>query len=419
MLMPRAGAQQTVSLYTVVDLALRNSPEVRIAEAEVRRAASGLAEAKDAYLPSFVFNSNIGYSYGFPVGQPSVLNGQSNSLVFSFSQPDYIRSARAATDAARLSLTDTRQKVILEAVLAYVELDTDERELVDLKAQQELGDRLISIEEDRVAAGVDSRVDATQARLANARLALRQLQIEGNAEVLAAKLGHLDGMPYASLTTSPSSIPAAPSAETLAELSHESSGVRSAYLAAKSKLYVSHGDDRQEFGPTLALGLNYSRYAEFNNYQNYYLRFQHNNFGIGLNITIPVFDETKHQHARGSAADAVRALAQADYMRDQQSEAQLELEKSLRTLQAQQTIAGLQQELAQDQLDTVAIQLKDGSGSPGAAPVTPKEEQQARINERRYAIDLLDANFQLLQAKLNLLRMKGMIEAWAMQTPKR
>ena len=406
-------------MYTVVDLALRNSPEVRMAEAEVRRAASGLAEAKDAYLPSFVFNSNIGYSYGFPVGQPSVLNGQSNSLVFSFSQPDYIRSARAATDAARLSLKDTRQKVILEAALDYIELDTDERELIDLKAQQEDGDRLIAIEEDRVAAGVDSRIDATQARLNNARLALRQLQVEGSAEVLAAKLAHLDGMPYASLTTSLSSIPAPPNAAMLAELTHESSSVQSAYLAAKSKLYVSFGDDRQEYRPTLALGLNYSRYAEFNNYQNYYLRFQHNNFGIGLNITIPVFDETKHQHAKGSAAEAVKALAQADYARDQQSEAQLQLEKSLRTLEAQQNVAELQQELAQDQLNTVAIQLQNGSGSQGAAaPVTPKEEQQAHINERRYAIDLLDANFQLLQAKLNLLRMKGMIEDWAMQTPK-
>ena len=204
----------------------------------------------------------------------------------------------------------------------------------------------------------------------------------------------------------------------LAELTHESSGVTAAYLAAKSKLYVSFGDDRQEYRPVFALGLNYSRYAEFNNYQNYYLRFQHNNFGIGLNITIPVFDETKHAHAKGSAAEAVHALAQADYTRDQQSEAQLELEKSLRTLVAQQNVAELQQELAQDQLNAVAIQLQNGPGAPGAAPVTPKDDQQARINERRYAIDLLDANFQLLQAKLNLLRMKGMIETWAMQTPK-
>jgi outer membrane protein TolC len=405
-------------MYTVVDLALRNSPEVKMAEADVRKAAAGLAEAKDAYLPSFVFNSNIGYSYGFPVGQPSVLNAQSNSMVLSFSQPDYIRSARAATDAARLSLKDTRQKVILEAALDYIELNTDQHELEALKTQQELGERLIAIEEDRVAAGIDSRVDATQARLANARLALRQLQVQGNVEVLAAKLAHLDGLPPANITTDAASIPKPPDAATLLEPNHPSNGVQAAYLAARSKLFLSFGDDRQEFRPLFALGLNYSRYAEFNNYQNYYLRFQHNNFGVGLNITIPVFDETKHQHAKGSAAEAVHSLAQADLLRNQESEQQLEIEKNLATLAAQQNVAELQQELAQEQLDAVSIQLKNGTGTPGAPPVTPKEEQQARINERRYAIDLLDANFQLVQAQLNLLRIKGMIETWAMQTPK-
>ena len=418
-LLAPAAHSQSVSLYTAVDLALRNSPEVRMAEADVRRAAAGLAEQKDAYLPSFTFNSNIGYSYGFPVGQPSVLNVQSNSLVFSSSQPDYVRSARAATDAARIQLKDTRQKVILDAALDYVELNTDQQELQAIAVQQQLGQKLIDIEEDRVAAGLDSRVEATQAQLANARLALRQLQLETQVDVLSAKIAHLDGLPATRIRTEPDSIPTPPSASMLDEVTHQNLGVQAAYTDARSKLYVSFGDDRQEFRPIFALGLNYSRYAEFNNYQLYYNRFQHNNFGIGLNITIPVFDESKHQHAKGSAAAAVHALAQADQARNQVDEQQLQLQRSLATLAAQQKVAELQQQLAQDQLSAVLIQLQNGPANPGAAAITPREEQQARIDERRYAIDLLDANFQLLQAQLNLLRLKGLIEPWAMQTPHR
>lgn len=410
---------QSVSLYTAVDLALRNSPEVHIAEADVRRAAAGLAEQKDAYLPSFTFNSNIGYSYGFPVGQPSVLNLQSNSLVYSFSQPDYIRSARAATDAARIQLKDTRQKVILDAALDYIELNTVQQELQAIATQQQLGQKLIAIEEDRVAAGLDSRVDSTQAQLANARLALRQLQFESQVDVLSAKLAHLDGLPATRIQTEPDSIPTPPPPSMLEEVTHQNLGVQAAYKDARSKLYVAFGDSRQEYRPLFALGLNYSRYAEFNNYQLYYNRFQHNNFGIGLNITVPIFDESKHQHAKGSAAAAVRALAQADQARNQVDEQQLQLERSLATLAAQQRVAELQQQLAQDQLGTVLIQLQNGPASPGAAPITPKEEQQARIDERRYAIDLLEANFLLVQAQLNLLRLKGLIEPWAMQTPHR
>ena len=192
-------------------------------------------------------------------------------------------------------------------------------------------------------------------------------------------------------------------------------GVQSAYASAKSKLYVAFGDSRQEYRPTFAFGLNYSRYAEFNNYQEYYNRFQHNNFGVGVNISVPLFDESRHQHARGSAADAAHSRAQADLLRDQVSEQQLELDRNIATLAAQQKVAELQQELAQEQLEAVDVELQNGPGRPGAPPVTPKEAEQARIDERRYAIDLLDANFQLLQAKLNVLRLRGFIEPWATQ----
>ncbi len=418
LLVPAVAHAQAVSLITVIDLALRNSPEVRMAQADVQHSAAGLAEQRDAYLPSFVFNSNLGYSYGFPVGQPSVLNVQSNSLVFSFSQPDYVRAARAATDAARLSLKDARQKVILEASLDYLELNKDQQQLEALATQHQLGEKLVTIEEDRVAAGVDRRVDATEARLLNARLELRQLSVESQAASLEAKLAHLDGLPVARIATDAASIPRSPDNEALTLPAEQNLGIQAAYSSAKSKLYVAFGDDRQEFRPLFALGLNYSRYAEFNNYQNYYLRFQHNNFGVGLNITIPIFDESKHQHARGSAAEAVHAMAQADLSRNQLSEQQLELETSLKTLAAQRHIAELQQDLAQDQLSAVLVQIEGGSGVPGAAPISPKEEQQARIDKERYGIDLLDANFALIQAQLNLLKIKGLIETWAMQTPR-
>lgn len=414
----RVPGGQPMSLSTVVDLALRNSPEIHMAEAEIRRAAAGLAEQRDAYLPNFAFSSNIGYSYGFPVGQPSIANAQSNSLVFSFSQPDYIRSARLATDAARFSLLDTREKVALEAASDYIELSTDAQEITALNEQQTLGERLIRIEEERFAAGLDSHVEETQARLTNARLGLRLIQLQGHADVLAEKLANLTGLPLESIAADPASIPPAPSTNLLRDAVHSSSGIQAAFASAKSKQYVAFGDSRQLYRPTFALGAQYSRYAEFNNYQAYYLRFQHNNFEIGVNITLPVFDEARRAHARGSAADAVHATAQAELQRNTETEQKLELSKNLQTLAAQQKVAELQQELAQDQLDAATLQMQNGTGHPGAPPVTPKDQQLARIDERRYSVDVLDARFQLLQAELNLLRANGQMVTWAMQTSK-
>ena len=81
-------------------------------------------ESVDAYKPSFSVGSSLGYSYGFPVGQPSVYSVSATSLAYSFSQPDYIRAARAALVGAQMQLKDTRQQVILDSGLDYVELAT-------------------------------------------------------------------------------------------------------------------------------------------------------------------------------------------------------------------------------------------------------------------------------------------------------
>ena len=44
--------------------------------------------------------------------------------------------------------------------------------------------------------------------------------------------------------------------------------------------------------------------------------------------------------------------------------------------------------------------------------MTPKDEQNARIQERQRYLDLLDADFQLRQIQINMLRMNGQLEDW-------
>ncbi|HEU4982174.1 MAG TPA: TolC family protein, partial [Acidobacteriaceae bacterium] len=92
-LLSAPGAAAQISLASAVDLALQNSPKIRIASADVQRAEAGLAETNDAYVPNFVLGSGVGYTYGFPVGQPSIFNVTSESLLYSFSQPSYVRAA--------------------------------------------------------------------------------------------------------------------------------------------------------------------------------------------------------------------------------------------------------------------------------------------------------------------------------------
>jgi outer membrane protein TolC len=419
MMAPPAKAQ--ISFYTAVDLALRNSHEVKMAVADVDRAAAGISQARDAYVPTMAIGSSLGYSYGFPVGQPTVVNASANSLLLSFSQPAMIHSARASLAAAQASLRDTREKVVADAALIYIELDTDKRELEALDQQHSFGERLVEIERERNATGLSSAMDITQAELTNAQLELRRLHIQDHMSLLQLRLANLTGLTENSIAPESSSIPAPPAApipgSLNATLSTHSAGIASSEADAKSKQYIAAADKGKVWRPELAFGIQYSRYAKFNNYAEYYLRFQHNNFDVGINVVLPIYDAQARDRARGSAADAVHAREQANLFRLQLSEQTRELSGSLGELRAQQKIARLQSDYAQENLDAVMTQLQSGSGNPNATPLTPRDEEKARIEERRRYVDKLDADFQLIQAEIQLQRSLSMVEEWAMQAP--
>ena len=267
-------------------------------------------------------------------------------------------------------------------------------------------------------AGRDSRADLTQTRLTAAQVTLNRLHLLDRADVLRAQLAHATGFAITDVTPKPKTIPPAqmPTQQNEADFTAISanSGVQSAYAAAKSRLYTAFGDKRQNNSPVISFVANYGLFSNLlNNYGQYYLHFQQSNFGAGVQINIPLLDASRKAKARGSMAAAVHAQAEADQLRDQTSEQTLELQKSLAELFAQERVAELHNELAQDQLDAIKTQLQAGSGNPNAAPLTPKDEQQAEINERTRYVELLDARFQLTQAQLNLLRSLGKIEDWA------
>lgn len=412
-------AKAQMSFYTAVDLALRNSHEVKMAAADVDRAGAGVSQARDAYVPTMAIGSSVGYSYGFPVGQPTLANATANSLVLSFSQPAMIRSARASLAAARAALRSTREKVVADTALNYIELDTDKRELEALDQQHSFGERLVEIERDRNASGLSSAMDVTQAELTNAQLALRRLHIQDHMSLLRLRLANLTGLTEDSIAPEPASIPApptAPTTETLnATLSTHSPAIASSEADAQSKQFIAVSDKGKIWRPEVAFGIQYSRYAKFNNYAEYYLRFQHNNFDVGINLVLPIFDAQARDRARGSAADAVHAREQANVFRLQLAEQTRELSGGLAELRVQQKIARLQSDYAQENVDAVMTQLQNGTGNPNATPLTPRDEQKARIEERRRYVDKLDADFQLMQAEIQLQRSLGTVEEWAMQ----
>jgi outer membrane protein TolC len=406
-----------VSLSTVVDLAQRNSSAVRMAEADVQKSVAALAQAHDAYIPNFGIGSNIGYSHGFPTGQPSLGSATMQSLVLSFSQRQYVKAARAGIDAADLSLKDAREQVALDASTAYIELDAVNRELESTQQQQVFAGRLTAIEKERVEAGVDPHSDLLQADLTTAQLKLKRLHLETRAGVLAQQLAALTGLPTGSITLDRASIPEIPTISAT-EAPRSLPGIDAARALAQSKLIQAKGDDLMWRRPQIGFGIVYNYDSDkMNNYEQFYRpgTFTPNNVSFGLQINVPFFDFALRAKARQSAAEALRAKVEAEQAQHQNDAQISELTGSLRELDTLAEIASLKQQIASEQLHSVLAQLELGGGAAsgsGAAQLSPKAEQLARIDERQKFQESLDAGLELSKARLGLLRALGHMQDW-------
>jgi outer membrane protein len=411
-----ASPSGDVSLYTVVDLALRNSHSVHIAEADQQRTVAVWMETRDIYIPSFSVGSGLGYSYGFPLGTPTLFNVNSNFLLFSYSQRDYIRSANAAAKAATLSLTDVRRQVILDASVNYIELN---KTLTGIQALQQATtdtDKLVSVVQDRLNAGLESKMNLTQAKLTRAQIQLQMIHLEDHADELRKHLSGLTGLDPNTITPTASSVPPLPDLDFQGLISTENSApaVQAAFATADARMFNAWGDKRAQNRPIVYGAFQYARFASFNGYDQYYKSFVPNNFGIGIQATWPLFDRTKRDKAEESAAIARHDRQQAELAKIQNDEGNLALWHSLRELEAQEQVADLQQQLAQDTLAATLTQMNQGDAN--GQPVAPQQADQYRVEERTRYVGLQDAQFDVTRVKLDLLSAIGGLEDWAKQS---
>ena len=426
-LMVCAGAQAQMSLSTAVDLALHNDAKVRMAQAELDRARAAEAQAKDAYIPSVGINAGYGGSTGVPLNVPVVFQMNSQSLLFNFSQRDNLRSAAAGVKAAELALAEARDKLAEDVVITYINLDNAEHRQAAMTEEYGYATRLVSIVKDRVDAGQDTRLQADQADITADQIQVNALNLREEVETLNDHLTRLVGLPGSQIQPVAGSIPALPEPSSFVDTSGASFGVRSAFANAKSKQEAAFGESRYLYRPQFSFGANYSRISTAHtNYPLYYPGFAGQNglsdnaLSIGMSVQIPLFDRAHVDRARVSAAEAVHARYEAEDARNTYLEGRFKLVHSTDVLVARCKLAEAQQLYAKDELDATLAQLTANNAATGGPQLTPKDEQNARIEVSARTIDYLNDKLQLSQTEVNLLRQTGQLDDWlklAIATP--
>jgi outer membrane protein TolC len=408
-------ASAQVSLSSVVLLAQRNSSAIRLAQADVDKAAASLAETRGIMIPSLQIGSGLPVfpSVGFTGSPASIWSASVQSLVFGIPQKHFIDSAKLGRKAAVLNLKEASEQVALDASLAYIELDTVQTELATTQQQEEHTARLIEIEQQRAEAGVDPASAVIEAKLTAAEIRLKRVQLEARAQTLAAQLEALTGLSKEAIQVDHKSIPEVPSIRGTAS-ANPLPGVEAARMQARAKNMQAKGDNETHYWPQFNFGAQYNRNTTLlNNANNYYARrLPANNFSSGINVQIPLFDMAHLAKMHASSAEALRAKTEAEQAEQQNDLQVATLSGTIRQLDAYAEVTSLKQQLATEQLQTVLAQMEFGNGASSTPQITPKAEQLARIEERQKALDALEANFNLTKARLGLLRALGHITDW-------
>lgn len=381
------------------------------------KAMASLSETKSVFVPSIMGSIGAGFSYGITTTVPTIFTLSAQSLVFNFSQFDYIRSAKAGLQASNAALLDIREQIEEDTVITYISLDRAQQRQAAMT--EEYGDalKLASIVQERLDAGMDTPLELKQAHRTAVQIRLQQLQLDDDIASYRDHFSKLIGLPVDQLKTVSNSIPSSPkfllSPSTRQDAYPDTPSVVSAEANARAKREQAIGDSRYAWRPQIAFQAEYGRISPINNVSTYYnLNGNYNTAFAGVSIQMPFFDRTRKAKALGSLADAEHAEHTVDFLRGQQSETRIKLQHSIMELAAKAELAELDQGIAQDQLDAMLVQLKSGSGSNAALPMTPKDEQNSRIQERQRYLEMLDATFQLRQAQIYLLRQTGQLQSW-------
>ncbi len=408
---------EALRFRAAIDLALQHSGVMGIAAANQVHSRKAYEEVKNHYLPQLTAGSGLGYSVGFPLtlegSAPSVANFTSTQSLFNLSLKEFLKAAKIDWNASSFDVQDKRAEVILDTALSYAQLVNLSGKINTLLDAQKSAEKAQFVTEQRLNEGVDSKLDLTKAQLTTARIRLRIADAQGQQDVLREHLAKLTGLTTAEIQPDPESMPQLPLISQEDDLASRAAAnspvVKLAEQKAEAAAVRAKGEHKANL-PYADLASQYAYLARFNNYDQYFLKYSSNNLAAGLNIKFPFYNPVQKAHAAQADADTVVARKQADLTRNQISEDTLRLQRSLRQLQAARDVSKLEWQVSQGDLDATQARIQTGSANTRDVRMAELE-----VNDKYAAY--LDSDFELTKAELQLLRLTGELENWAIPTP--
>ena len=257
----------------------------------------------------------------------------------------------------------------------------------------------------RVSEGRELPVEAKRAGLNVARARERLQSLEADREYGEALVGALVGLDanervrVAMEERAPAPLPAGveAAAESALYASKEVRRLESAFTAKGFEIQAQKAAKL----PRVDLVAQYALLGRFNNYEDFFRKFQRHNAQIGISFQVPLF--------AGPAVDAQRFQAESDAAR-----LRLELQaarnritidarrlfQQVKQAESAREVARLDLDVARDQVSVLLAQMEEGRASL-------RQVEEARLAEDDKWLAFIDGNYALETARLNLLHHTG------------
>ena len=405
-------APVSLTLKRTLDLALQNSKDIQVAKIQATLADRAALITKADFLPNLYAGSGAGYTYGIPETPggraPSIFNVTYSEEIFNEPLRGQAREQQEQARAQKISLEDARNMVISRTASAYLELVKVRHSLDLLRTERDSAEKILGVTQEREGEGLELPMEVTRAKLTEAQIAQRILQLEDRDDELATFLRNQTGLASDQpIEVTAEDLPGAAEQEganLVAMAMENNTDIRLAESDVKAKEFRLQGEKRG-YWPTLELVSIYSMLAKFNNYEKYFQpnTFQRNNFNAGVQIQVPIFSARVKANVGLAEINLQAARATLSNKKNQVSADVRKMTRHVREMDAAKEVARLELQLAQQNVAQLQARFDEGK-------VSLPDIEKARLEENDKWMAYLDANFQRQQAQLELLRTAGQLD---------
>jgi outer membrane protein TolC len=401
--------QRPMTLTQAVTLALQRSSDMALARARLAVADQQAGLARAPFGPNVVVGSGAGYTHGFPMtpggGAPALFDASYIQTIFNSPLSGEARAAAQRAEVERLGVQTTRDSVILRTAEVFLDLVQVRLALEARRGTRDAVAHIQEITDSRVVEGHELPAESIQARLAAAREEQAIVTLEGREDVLASELRDLTGAARdqsVELAPDPLELQAEqPTVQLVARALASDGTLQQAEYQQRAREDHLKGS-RGGYWPTIDVVGDYALLAKFNNYDEFFRRFERNNLNVGIQARWFIVSSQTASAVRLAESELRQADVELQLRREEIEATVRRASQRTRELMAARNIAGLELQLADENLRMLRERFQLDRANL-------RDVERARVEDADKRVVFLQADYERQQAQLELMNATGQL----------